>query len=63
MIKRLLVSTICAISFTSFSQVTGKIIDSKTKELMPGVKITVSDGTMYKSNGEGQFSFNPKSFP
>jgi iron complex outermembrane receptor protein len=63
MIKRLLVFTLCIFSTSLFAQVTGKIIDSKTKEPMPGVKITVSDGTMYKSNGEGQFSFSPKNYP
>jgi iron complex outermembrane receptor protein len=63
MIKRLLVFTLCIFSTSLFAQVTGKIIDSKTKEPMPGVKITVSDGMMYKSNGEGLFSFSPKNYP
>ncbi|MFM7661511.1 MAG: carboxypeptidase-like regulatory domain-containing protein, partial [Bacteroidota bacterium] len=63
MFKQLLVIVLCTLSYSLFCQVTGKIIDAKTKEPIPSVKITVSDGTMYKSNGEGQFSFNPKSFP
>jgi iron complex outermembrane receptor protein len=63
MINRILVFALCAFSFPLFSQVTGKIIDSKTKDPIPGVKISVSDGTLLKSNGEGEFSFNPKSYP
>ncbi len=63
MTKRILVTILCSISTSLFSQVTGKVIDAKTKEPLTGVKISVSDGSLMKSNGEGKFTINAKSYP
>ena len=63
MTKRILVIILCSISTSLFSQVTGKVIDAKTKEPLTGVKISVSDGSLMKSNGEGKFIINAKSYP
>ena len=63
MTKRILVIILCSVSTSLFSQVTGKVIDAKTKEPLTGVKISVSDGSLMKSNGEGKFTINAKSYP
>lgn len=63
MTKRILIILLCSLSSTLFSQVTGKVIDAKTKEPLTGVKISVSDGSLMKSNGEGKFIINAKSYP
>jgi iron complex outermembrane receptor protein len=63
MTKRILVILLCTVSTSLFSQVTGKVIDAKTKEPLTGVKISVSDGSLMKSNGEGKFIINAKSYP
>jgi iron complex outermembrane receptor protein len=63
MTKRILVILLCTVSTSLFSQVTGKVIDAKTKEPLTGVKISVSDGSLMKSNGEGRFIINAKSYP
>ncbi len=63
MTKRILVIILCSVSTSLFSQVTGKVIDAKTKEPLTGVKISVSDGSLMKSNGEGKFIINAKSYP
>jgi iron complex outermembrane receptor protein len=63
MTKRILVILLCTVSTSLFSQVTGKVIDAKTKEPLTGVKISVSDGSLMKSNGEGRFIINAKNYP
>ena len=63
MTKQILTILLFTLSTTLFSQVTGKVIDAKTKEPLTGVKISVSDGTLMKSNGEGKFTINAKSYP
>lgn len=63
MTKQLLVFALCVFSTSLFSQVTGKVIDAKTKEPLTGVKISGSDGSLLKSNGEGRFVINAKSYP
>jgi len=63
MFKQLLVIVLCTLSHSLFCQVTGIIIDAKTKEPIPGVKLSLSDGTVYKSNLDGEFSFTPKKYP
>lgn len=52
-----------ALSTSFFAQISGKIIDAKTKEGLPSVKIISSDGLKVLSSGDGSFTLNPKSYP
>ncbi len=63
MLKKLLAFSIFIIAYQSQSQVSGKVIDGKSKEPISGVKVVSSDGTKLFSGAEGQFVISPKAYP
>ena len=63
MLKKILVLSILFTSLNFQSQVSGKVIDGKSKEPISGAKVVSSDGIKLFSGADGQFTLNPKSFP
>lgn len=63
MLKKILVLSILFTSLNFQSQVSGKVIDGKSKEPISGAKVVSSDGIKLFSGADGQFTLNPKSYP
>ena len=63
MLKKILVFSILITTFQFQAQVSGKVIDGKSKEPISGAKVVSSDGIKLFSGADGQFTLNPKSYP
>ncbi len=63
MLKKILVLSILFTSLNFQAQVSGKVIDGKSKEPISGAKVVSSDGIKLFSGADGQFTLNPKSYP
>ena len=61
MFKILLLLLFCPV--LAFSQVTGKVLEGKSKDPIVGVKITVSDGNKTLTDYEGKFSIRINNYP
>ena len=63
MIKNILAFALLFTSLNFQSQVSGKVIDGKSKEPISGAKVVSSDGTKLFSGADGQFKISPASYP
>ena len=63
MIKKILAFALLFTSLNFQSQVSGKVIDAKSKESISGAKVVSSDGTKLFSGADGQFVISPKTYP